>query len=948
MAITPSSYDQNLVLGMLALQCDFVTQRELIEAMQAWMIQKEKPLGNILLERGAISAELHRSLGALVAEHIRRHGNDPQKSLAAFQPPQGLRDQLRALGDPQVSQIISSLPRARSDEGQPVGMFTLPHSPQTSAGVPRRFEVLRPLAEGGLGIVSVANDTEVVREVALKEIKPRFADDANSRARFMQEAEITGRLEHPCIVPVYGLGIYPDGRPYYAMRMIRGQSLHEAISEFHAIPEGAKDAGRRMLALRELLQRFIDVCNALEYAHSRGIVHRDLKPANIMLGKFRETLVVDWGLAKAIGQRDETARSEETAIVPELGGESLPTRLGEIVGTVAFMSPEQAAGRQSEVGPLSDLYSLGATLYQLLTSVPSQTGAELGKLLRNIQEGRFPRPREIKSFVPRPLEAICLRAMALRPADRYPSAAALASDLEHYLGDEPIKAFQESTPMRARRWLRKHPKTIAALVATTAMGIASLAGFGVLTQAHNRQLNQANEELEARRKEAVTARAKAEDARGVADTVKTFMLNAFKSADPEQDGKTVTVYEVLTRQAAREATDYQGPAEIGIEINRTFAELLGAWGLHREGVPLLEKALELAKASHGDEDPSTRQLAAELDVAYAEAGQFDKAIPQYQRKYEQALQEFGEADEKTLNALNNLASTFQKAERWEDSLRLLQKGKELVDAKFEKHDPARLAITNNALSNYERQGRMDWVLPLRLENLNYAVETWGENDPNSLIGRFNLAVSYLASGKMDDALREAQRTLELRRAKLGPEHPDLIPSLRLLLEIHLNRREFRDAETAGQACLVLLEQQPRRDDLTIAKVQTALAESLLSQGKKGEAATFLKTALNALTTKLKETSPERLRAENLTGFFQAKSKRWEDARKRLTESYQKMRAGIRRDFAPQQRWLIARACEHLVELYQDWDQPAEAAKWTEELDRLNAEIERLRNGAPEP
>lgn len=138
------------------------------------------------------------------------------------------------------------------------------------------------------------------------------------------------------------------------------------------------------------------------------------------------------------------------------------------------------------------------------------------------------------------------------------------------------------------------------------------------------------------------------------------------------------------------------------------------------------------------------------------------------------------------------------------------------------------------------------------------------------------------------------------------------------------------------------------DDLTIAKVQTALAESLLSQGKKGEAATFLKTALNALTTKLKETSPERLRAENLTGFFQAKSKRWEDARKRLTESYQKMRAGIRRDFAPQQRWLIARACEHLVELYQDWDQPAEAAKWTEELDRLNAEIERLRNGAPEP
>jgi tRNA A-37 threonylcarbamoyl transferase component Bud32 len=176
-----------------------------------------------------------------------------------------------------------------------------------------RFRVLRPHAQGGLGAVSLAFDTELSRQVALKEILPHHADQAESRARFIAEAEITGRLEHPGIVPVYGMGAYADGRPYYAMRFIHGESLKEAIDAYHREKKESPKRTENALALRRLLRHFLDACNAIHYAHSRGVLHRDIKPANIMLGKFGETLVVDWGLAKAMGK--STANDSHGSIV---------------------------------------------------------------------------------------------------------------------------------------------------------------------------------------------------------------------------------------------------------------------------------------------------------------------------------------------------------------------------------------------------------------------------------------------------------------------------------------------------------------------------------------------------------------------------------------------------------------------------------------------------------
>jgi serine/threonine protein kinase len=159
----------------------------------------------------------------------------------------------------------------------------------------QRFRLLRPHAQGGLGAVFVALDSELHREVALKQILDKHADDPFRRRRFLAEAEIPGSLEHPGVVPVHGQGTHPDGRPYYAKRFIRGDSLKEAIDRFHKDEDLAAHPGRRSLALRKLLRRFTDVCNAIDYAHSRGVIYRDIKPANIALGRHGEPLVVDWG-----------------------------------------------------------------------------------------------------------------------------------------------------------------------------------------------------------------------------------------------------------------------------------------------------------------------------------------------------------------------------------------------------------------------------------------------------------------------------------------------------------------------------------------------------------------------------------------------------------------------------------------------------------------------------
>jgi len=470
MSTPNSSADRNLLFGILAVQMNFISRDGLIAAMNAWVLDKYRPLADILREQKALAEDAYQLLDALVRKHLEMHGNDPQKSLEAVSSIGSARKELEQIADADVQASLIQVSAARANEDPNATRAPLVGE-STSAGV--RFRILRPHAKGGLGEIFVAEDSELHREVALKEIQDRHADNLASRARFVLEAEITGGLEHPGIVPVYGLGQYADGRPFYAMRFIRGDSLKEAIEAYHAAGNGSIPASERAVDFRKLLGRFIDVCNAVAYAHSRGVLHRDLKPGNIMLGKFGETLVVDWGLAKPLGKEDDP-KADEPPLQPPSQSGTAETIAGSAIGTPQYMSPEQAAGRLDRLGPTSDVYSLGATLYCVLTGQPPFTDADAGEVLRKVQRGNFPSPRQVQRNVPRALEAICLKAMALGPEDRYASPRELADDVEHWRAEEAVTAYQEPLGAQLVRWGKRHRTSVTGALLTL---VASLAGL---------------------------------------------------------------------------------------------------------------------------------------------------------------------------------------------------------------------------------------------------------------------------------------------------------------------------------------------------------------------------------------------------------------------------------------------------------------------------------------
>jgi serine/threonine-protein kinase len=650
----------NLLFGLVALQSGAVEADQLTEACAQWSADESKSLADRLVDRGCMTVEQKSLVEALVVEELDHHGGDAAAALAATVDGrflEAVRDLPAIVGGDEVD-LGATL--AQVSNYEVVGPASVSEDESSD-----RYTRTRLHAKGGMGQVWVARDATLGRQVALKELRPDSTDNSVVCSRFLYEAKITAQLEHPGIVPVYELGGGPV--PYYTMRFVNGRTLSEATRAYHKVRSaGTADS----IGLIKLLSAFLGVCHAVAYAHSRGVIHRDLKGQNVILGDFGEVIVLDWGIAKQIGplsdgqaksiaeppdvlaaggtDRDapdglslqdtlsardaaqtSSDHSEAVRVRPRFdSGAGLEGTLhGQLLGTPGFMAPEQAGGQLDEIDERTDVYGLGAVLYEILTGTPPFKGKKTIEILRQVQEHPPEPPHEVNPTLDRTLQAICLKALAKRKEDRYSSATELANDIERYLADEPVRACPDPLSRKAMRWARRHRTAVA-----TAAGllVTSVIALSVGTVMVTRERNEAD--------------LRGKQARQAVDDMYTKVAENWLEdrLDPLQTEfleKTLAHYQTLTGQAARNPAVQleNGSAfqRMG-EIHRKLGRLEAANDAFRRALDLLEP-LNAARPGDGAIRRALGLTRTRLGDLLVRQGHNDQAEPLYQQAI--ALQE---------------------------------------------------------------------------------------------------------------------------------------------------------------------------------------------------------------------------------------------------------------------------------------------------------------------
>jgi WD40 repeat protein len=479
--------ERELLFGVLAVQLGLADAGKVMEAAAAWAAKRDRGIGARLVAEEAISQSRCDMIARMVEDAIEANDGDAKKTLADFGGHQSVLSSFGGsvvLGQDGQPEFLAAgseeVAEASASDAEDAWKVTVEHPGRyRPAGSPSDSRAGRDSAElgrGGIGRVLVAVDEHLGREVAIKELLPQRAPVATPEtpvkqasammARFLREARVTGQLEHPNIVPVYELGRRRDGTLYYTMKVVRGQTLGDALDACHTLDDRLK-----------LLGHFTDLCQAIAYAHSRGVIHRDIKPQNVMVGEFGETVVLDWGLAKVKGQKDIRAGEIEREIRDIKDSDAGHTVAGTVIGTPSYMSPEQAEGLVDEIDERSDVWALGCVLYEMLTGEPPFVGVTvydvIGKIIADPVEPVSAQCEE----APPELSSVAEKALSKTKEGRYGSAKTLAADLEAFSAGRRIAAHVYGGWDLIRRFVSRHK----AAVVVGAVAVVVLLCIGILS-----------------------------------------------------------------------------------------------------------------------------------------------------------------------------------------------------------------------------------------------------------------------------------------------------------------------------------------------------------------------------------------------------------------------------------------------------------------------------------
>ena len=694
-----------------------------------------------------------------------------------------------------------------------------------------RYRILSRIGEGGMGVVYEAEQDQPRRTVALKVIKSGLSDPKMVR-RFEHELLALGRLQHPGIAQVYEAGSGETGfdpQPYFAMEFIRGQPLLEY-------------ADANQLFVRQRLDLMAKLCEAVHYAHQHGIIHRDLKPGNILVDETGQPKILDFGVARIT---DDNARMTHQ------------TDLGQIVGTLAYMSPEQVMADPLELDTRSDVYALGVVLYQLLAArLPYKVSPRLPEAVRTIQEEEPTPLSTISSAYRGDIETIVGKALEKDKTRRYSSAAELAADIQRYLRDEPIMARPASTIYQMQKFARRHRPLVFGVAAVF---VVLVAGIIVSTQ------------------EAVRANREAEASRAISDFLQNDLLAQASAANQARPNNTpdpdLKVRTAVDRAAARISDRFDKQPEVEAAIRDTIGQTYMDLGLYPEARTQFERALDLQRRVFGAKNPTTLKTLNRIGYSAFLQGTYPEAEALLKQTLEMQRRVLGAEHPDTLSSIGALADVYWRQSKYPEAEALYSEVLSMQRRLLGPEHPDTLESMHDIAVVYFEQGKYTEAEALENQTLEIRRRVLGPEHPRTLASMDNLASVFYAQGKYAQAESLEGRTLEIRRRVLGPEHPETLMSMGNLANVYESEGKYAAAEILQSTSLEITRRifGPENSDTLMS--MNNLANVYYAQGKYKRAEALYTETIQTQRRVLGPEHPDTLASiTDLAGAYAAQGK----------------------------------------------------------------------------